>query len=80
MYYEWGRTITGTPYSYDQINETFDQIEKEGLSIRLTFTNMLIKPEQFEDEYSNMILKAAQGRDAWVIVYSDELGDYIFSR
>ena len=75
-----GRTIVGIPYSYDQISETFDQIEEEGLSIRLTFTNMLIRPEQFEDEYSNMILKAAQGRNAWVIVYSDELGDYISSR
>lgn len=75
-----GRTTIGTPYNYDQINETFDRIEKEGLSIRLTFSNMLIKPEHFEDEYSNMILKAAQGRNAWVIVYSDELGDYISSR
>lgn len=72
-----GRVIQGTSYSYDEIQETFDQIEQEGLGIRLTFTNMLIKPEQFEDEYSNMILKAAQGRNASVIVYSDELGDYI---
>lgn len=75
-----GRTTIGIPYSYDQINETFDRIEKEGLNIRLTFSNMLIKPEQFDDEYSNMILKAAQGRNAWVIVYSDKLGDYISSR
>ena len=75
-----GRTITGIPYTYEQIHETFDRIESAGLSIRLTFTNMFIGPEHFEDEYSNMILKAAQGRNAWVIVYSDELGDYISSR
>ena len=38
---------------------------------------MLIKPEHYADEYSNVILRAAQGRNASVIVYSDELGDYI---
>ena len=75
-----GRATLGMPYNYEQINRTFDQIENEGLGIRLTFTNMLIKPEQFEDEYSNIILKATQGRNAWVIVFSDELGDYISCR
>ena len=42
-----GRTITGIPYTYEQIHETFDRIESAGLSIRLTFTNMFIGPEHF---------------------------------
>ena len=75
-----GRFFLGERYTYDQVAETFDRIAGEGLITRLTLTNMLIRQDQFEDEYSNMILKAAQGRNAWVIVYSDELGDYISSR
>ena len=75
-----GRIIFGNRYSYDQIASTFDQIANEGLTTRLTFTNMFISSEQFDDEYSNDILKAAQGRNAEVIVYSDELDDYITGR
>lgn len=72
-----GRLIKGDRYSYDKIVETFDAIENEGLGIRLTFTNMLLKAENFKDKYANDILKAAQGRNAKVIVWSDELGKYI---
>ena len=75
-----GRVIPGERASYDQISETFDAIEKEGLGIRITFTNMLIRPEHFDDEYANTILKAARGRNAKVIVNSDELGEYISNR
>ena len=75
-----GRFFVGRQYSYDQIANVFDQIADEGLITRLTFTNMLIRPEQFEDEYCNTILKAAQGRNVEVIVYLDDLDDYISSR
>ncbi len=75
-----GRYFIGKQYTYDQIAETFDSIAGEGLITRLTLTNMLITPEQFEDEYSNMILKAAQGRNVEIIVYLDELDDYIAGR
>ena len=75
-----GRVVNGERYSFGQINKVFDEIESEGLIIRLTFTNMFIRKEQFDDEYSNLILKAAEGRNAQIIVYSDELGDYIFNR
>lgn len=74
-----GRFFVGRQYTYDQIANAFDQIADEGLITRLTFTNMLIRPEQFEDEYCNTILKAAQGRNVEVIVYLDELDDYISS-
>ena len=77
-----GRLMSGEMprYSYKQIEKTFDEIEKEGLTIRLTLTNMLIRPEQYEDEYCQMILKAAEGRNVEVIVNQDELGDYISDR
>ncbi len=75
-----GRFILGNRFSYDQMAETFDAIAEEGLVARLTFTNMLVRPEQFEDEYFNTILKAAQGRNAEVIIYLDELDEYISSR
>ena len=75
-----GRVQLGAHYSYDQIAKTFDQIEEAGISIRLTFTNVLLKPEHYDDEYSNLILKAASGRNAMVIVNLDELGDYISSK
>ena len=75
-----GRYFVGERLTYDRIAATFDAIAEEGLITRLTLTNMLITPDQFEDEYSNMILKAAQGRNVEVIVYLDELDDYITSR
>ena len=75
-----GRVIEGEPADCGEIARTFDAIEKEGLGIRLTFTNMLIRPEHFEDEYANSILRAAQGRNARVIVKSDELADYMSGR
>ena len=75
-----GRVIPGERAGYDQIARTFDAIEKEGLGIRITFTNMLVRPEHFEDEYANDILRAASGRNARVIVWSDELGEYISGR
>ena len=77
-----GRLIAGNIpcYSYDQIAKTFDAIEKEGLTIRLTLTNILIRPEQYKDEYCQTILKAAEGRNVEVIVNQDELGDYISDR
>lgn len=75
-----GRIVHGEKYTSDQINKAFDEIENEGMTIRLTFTNMLVREEHFNDEYSNMILKAAEGRNAQIIVNSDELGDYISNR
>ena len=75
-----GRVIPGERASYEQIARTFDAIEEAGLGIRITFTNMLVRREHFEDEYANTILRAARGRNAKIIVWSDELGEYISGR
>lgn len=75
-----GRFFIGKRYTYDQIAEVFDHIADEELITRLTFTNMLIRPDQFEDEYCNMILQAAEGRNVEIIVCLDELDNYISSR
>ncbi len=75
-----GRMLSGGRASYEQISKTFDAIEEAGLGIRITFTNMLVRPEHFEDEYANTILRAARGRNARIIVWSDELGEYISGR
>lgn len=75
-----GRMIPGERAGYEQIVRTFDAIEEKGMGIRITFTNMLVRPEHFEDEYANTILRAARGRNVKVIVWSDELGEYISSR
>ena len=47
-----GRVIPGERASYEQIARTFDAIEEAGLGIRITFTNMLVRPEHFEDASS----------------------------
>ena len=67
-------------YSPEQVRETFDTISKNGLIARLTMTNMLIRPDQYEDEYCRMILEAAREHDAEIIVNQDELADYLSSR
>ena len=66
--------------TYAQIAETFDAISEKGLTTRLTLTNMLLSPEQFEDEYCRMIFEAARGHDVEIIVNRDDLADYISSR
>ena len=75
-----GRTYVQQRYTAEQVKATFDAVQQAGLTVRLTFTNMLAGPEHFEDEYANMILDAADGHDCEVIVYSDELADYIRAR
>ena len=75
-----GRIIGGQRYTREQIERTFEAYEKEGMILRITCTNMFIKPEQFEDEYSNIILREAQKRNGEVIVWSDALADYIRDR
>ena len=75
-----GRTFVRDPYTYEQMVATFDALEDAGLTARLTFTNMLVEPSQFSDEYFNMILDAANGHDVEAIVYLDELADYIKAR
>ena len=67
-------------YTSAQITETFDALSEKGLTARLTLTNMLIRPEQYEDEYCRMIFEAARGHDVEIIVNQDELADYISSR
>ena len=67
-------------YTYAQIAETYDAISEKGLTARLTLTNMLVSPEQFEDEYCRMIFEAARGHDVEIIVNRDDLADYISSR
>lgn len=75
-----GRLCSGNPYTYDQIMDIMDRITAEGLTLRLTFTNMLLRPEHFDNQYSNMILKAAKEHNAQIIVNSDELANYISDR
>ena len=75
-----GRSYAGEPFSEKMIHETLNRIAGEGITARLTFTNMLVKPEHFYDTYSNTILKAASEHNVQVIVNSDALADYISSQ
>ena len=75
-----GRSYTGKPFDEKTVNETMDRISDEGVAIRLTFTNMLVRPEHFTDAYSNMILRAAREHNGQVIVNSEELAEYISDR
>lgn len=72
-----GRSYTGKQFDERMVNEIMDRISREGIIVRLTFTNMLIRPEHFTDEYSNMILRAAQEHNGQVIVNSEALAEYI---
>ena len=67
-------------YTPAQIAETFDTLSNRGLTARLTLTNMVIRPEQYDDEYCRTILEAARGHDVEIIVNQDELADYVSSR
>lgn len=72
-----GRTFVRQRYTERQMDATFAAVEQAGLKTRLTFTNMLVGEDRFEDPYFNQILHVADGHDVEVIVYSDALDDYI---
>lgn len=75
-----GRSFIRDRYTTDQIDRTFALLADHSITARLTFTNMLAKPEHLNDPYVVEILEAAKRYKGEVIVYSDELAQAVRDR
>ena len=73
-----GRHVLGQPYSSDQMHATFAALNDAGVKARLTFTNMFIDSHVLEDDdYIRKILDVASHYNVEVIVYSDDVANYL---
>lgn len=72
-----GRAFVREPYSRTQMEDAFVALESQGLTARLTLTNMLVEERHLEDCYFNQILEAASEHGAGVIVYSELVNEYV---
>jgi hypothetical protein len=72
-----GRAFVRERYTRAQMEETFSRLAAYGVTIRLTLTNMLLRPQDLEDEYLQTMLAVARNYDTQVIVYSDVISDHI---
>jgi collagenase-like PrtC family protease len=60
------------------MHATFSALNDAGVKARLTFTNMFIDTHVLRDDaYVRMILDIASNYDVEIIVYSDEVADYL---
>ncbi len=74
-----GRTYIQPRWSAERIEWTFSVLDEYGIKPRLTFTNMFADLNSLKDPYVHTILEAASRHHGQVIVYADEIGDYIRS-
>ncbi len=59
------------------VRQTIEAFNKEGIPLRFTFTNPMIKEEHLSDRFCNMVMKAANNGLNEVIVFSEVLEAYI---
>ena len=64
-------------YTAAQMDATFSALEDMGVKARLTFTNMLLTPENLADAYLNEVLSVALTHDVEFIVHLDFVGEWV---
>ena len=72
----------GRPSNYDQCDASFIQnviknINAQGVSVRYTYTNMLLSEQDLQDPYCNFCMKAADNGMNEVMIFSPILEKYI---
>ena len=72
----------GRPSNYDQcsadyVTNVIKTINSKGISVRYTYTNMVLSEEDCLDEYCNFCLKQAQDGPNGIIIFSEILENYI---
>ena len=73
-----GRHYVGSQYPPYQMHVTFAALNDAGVKARLTFTNMFIDSLALRDDaYIRTILDIASDYDVEIIVYSDDVADYL---
>ena len=73
-----GRHYVGLQYPPYRMHATFAALNDAGVKARLTFTNMFVDGRALRDDaYARTILDVASDYDVEVIVYSDDVADYL---
>ena len=73
-----GRHHLGKPYTSFWMHATLAALNNAGVKARLTFTNMFIDGSTLRDDaYVREILDVASRYDVEIIVYSDDVADYL---
>ena len=73
-----GRHYLGQQYPSYGMHATFAALNNAGVKARLTFTNMFIDSHVLQDDaYIQKILDVASRYDVEIIVYSDDVADYL---
>ena len=73
-----GRHYLGVRYPSGWMHATFAALNDAGVKARLTFTNMFIDIHVLRDDaYVRKILDVASRYDVEIIVYSDDVADYL---
>jgi collagenase-like PrtC family protease len=73
-----GRHYLGLQYPPERMHATFAALNDAGVKARLTFTNMFIDAQTLKDDaYIRKILDVASHYDVEIIVYSDDVADYL---
>ncbi len=73
-----GRHYLGSQYTSYWMHATFAALNNAGVKARLTFTNMFIDGHVLRDDaYIRKILDVASRYDVEIIVYSDDVADYL---
>ena len=74
----WSKSKTERNYvPYENIESDLNRYEDNGCSLFFEFENTMIKPENFNEHYVNLILKTAKDKDVNAVVYNNELAKYI---
>ena len=72
-----GRANKPFDISFDDIKNNIDLINQNGISVRYTFTNSLIKSNHLNDQISNKLMELANNGMNGVIVASEDLYNYL---
>ena len=73
-----GRHYLGLQYPPYKIHSTFAALNDVDVKARLTFTNMFIDSHALRDDaYSRTVLDIASNYDVEIIVYSDDVADFL---
>lgn len=81
MIWNGGRNLAGYPtLSFNNVRNFFDYYHRNGIAVRLTFSNKLIEKNHLDDYYCNQVLDLLDPSIDSVILSSGILKDYIKTR
>lgn len=72
-----GRPMGGMICDEDYVRNVLHAFNSQGVPIRYTFTNPMIRKEHLDDEFCNMLMRLGDNGLNEVIVFSEVLEDYI---